>query len=117
MPPIGGGISVDDGNDDGCGDQKSRYERVCGPIRLSETIEEFQIFKSKKDLNTILSLVSMREKFNFKIFKSNTHFIVFCCLDMTCPWRVQAKMLADSGYWMVTKFVNKHTCPTDFKNV
>ena len=59
----------------------------------------------------------MRDKFNFKIFKSNTHFIVVCCLDMTCPWRVCAKRLADSGYWMVTKFVNKHTCPTNFKNV
>lgn len=93
VPPIGGGIFVDDG----CGDQKSRSDEVCKPIRLSETIEEFQIFKSKKYLSTSLSLVSMREKFNFKIFKSNTHFIVVRYLDMTCSWRVRAKRLADSG--------------------
>ena len=38
-------------------------------------------------------------------------------MDVTCPWRVRAKTLADSGYWRVNKFVNKHTCPIEFKNV
>ncbi|KAL5541608.1 hypothetical protein UlMin_009318 [Ulmus minor] len=70
-----------------------------------QKIKEYQIFKSKKYLNTSLSLISMREKFNFKIFKSNTQFIIVRCLDVTCPWK------------MVTKYVNKHTCLTDFKKV
>ncbi|KAL5576595.1 hypothetical protein UlMin_018294 [Ulmus minor] len=117
VPPIGGGIYVGDDNDDGCGDEKSKSDGVYRPSGLSEKIEEFQIFKSKKDLNMTLSLISMCEKFNFKIFKSNTQFIIVRCLDMTCLRKVRAKRLADSGYWMVTKYVNKHTCPTDVKNV
>ena len=27
------------------------------------------------------------------------------------------KRLTNNGYWMVTKYVNKHTCPIDFKKV
>ncbi|KAL5560647.1 hypothetical protein UlMin_036858 [Ulmus minor] len=48
---------------------------------------------------------------------SNSHFIIIRCLDTSCSWRVRAKRLEGSGYWMVTKYERKHTCTTDFKKV
>ncbi|KAL5538636.1 hypothetical protein UlMin_046178 [Ulmus minor] len=50
-------------------------------------------------------------------FKSNSHFTIIRCLDTSCSWRVRAKRLEGSGYWMVTKYERKHTCTTDFKKV
>ncbi|KAL5568441.1 hypothetical protein UlMin_025016 [Ulmus minor] len=64
---------------------------------------------------TCLSIMSMRKKFQYKVFKSNTRFIVVRCVHPSCSWRVRANKLIKSEYWMVTKHVNKHTCPTDFK--
>ncbi|KAL5567602.1 hypothetical protein UlMin_024177 [Ulmus minor] len=78
-------------------------------------IEENRVFRSKKELMTCLSIMSMRKKFQYKVFKSNTSFIVVRCVHPSCSWRVRANKLIESEYWMVTKHVNKHTCPTDFK--
>ncbi|KAL5582402.1 hypothetical protein UlMin_014844 [Ulmus minor] len=58
-------------------------------------IEENRVFRSKKELMTCLSITSMRKKFQYKVFKSNTSFIVVRCVHPSCSWR--------------------HTCPTDFK--
>ena len=98
MPPFREGSFFHDDSDIGCEDEKNKFDRVYGPSSISEEIEEYQIFKSKKDLNTNLSLILMQEKFSFKIFKSNTHFVVALCLDMTCPWRVRANRLDNNGY-------------------
>lgn len=86
VPPIGEHNSLLDENDAGFGDDRSRSDGICGPSGISKNVEEYQIFKSKKDLNKSLSLLSMWEKFNYKIFKSNAHFTVVRCLDVTCPW-------------------------------
>ncbi|KAL5576113.1 hypothetical protein UlMin_017812 [Ulmus minor] len=117
VPPIPHSVSHIDDNEAGSGDEKSRSEGVYGASSISDEIEEYKIFKSKKDLTTSLSIISMREKFQFKTFKSNSHFTIIRCLDTSCLWRVRAKRLEGSGYWMVTKYERKHTCTTDFKKV
>ena len=76
VPPFEEGSYFHDDTDVSCGDEKSRSDGVYGPRGISEEVEEYQIFKSKRDFNTTLSLISMREKFSFKIFYSNTLFVV-----------------------------------------
>ena len=101
----------------GSGDEKSITEGVYGGGGISRDIKEHQIFRSKKELMTCLSIISTREKFQFKVFKSNTHFLIVRCVHNHCSWRVWANKLVDSDYWMVTKHENKHTCPMDFKTI
>ncbi|KAL5555175.1 hypothetical protein UlMin_037411 [Ulmus minor] len=103
------------------GQGERRAEEVCtedgiyGQGGMLGDIEENRVFRSKKELMTCLSIMSMRKKFQYKVFKSNTSFIVVRCVHPSCSWRVRANKLIESEYWMVTKHVNKHTCPTDFK--
>ncbi|KAL5562493.1 hypothetical protein UlMin_032240 [Ulmus minor] len=66
---------------------------------------------------TCLSITSMREKFQYKVFKSKPSFVVVRCVHTSCSWKVRAKKLVESEYWMVTKYEKNHTCPTDFKPV
>ncbi|KAL5564436.1 hypothetical protein UlMin_027600 [Ulmus minor] len=53
----------------------------------------------------------------YKVFKSKPSFVVVRCIHTSCSWRVRAKKLVESEYWMVTKYEKNHTCPTDFKPV
>ncbi|KAL5561876.1 hypothetical protein UlMin_031623, partial [Ulmus minor] len=80
-------------------------------------IEEHHIFRSKKELMTCVSITAMTEKFQYKVFKSKPSFVVVRCIHTSCSWRVRAKKLVESEYWMVTKYEKNHTCPTDFKPV
>ncbi|KAL5554014.1 hypothetical protein UlMin_041415 [Ulmus minor] len=115
VPPIPHSVSHIDDNEVGSGDEKSRSEGVYGASSISDEIEEYKIFKSKKDLTTSLSIISMREKFQFKTFKSNSHFTIIRCLDISCSWRVRAKRLEDfkkvryrqATSWVVGECVKK----------
>ena len=59
VPPFLHSFSFVDDNDADCGDKKSRSKGVYRPSGISDEIKEYKIFKSKKDLNTTLSLISM----------------------------------------------------------
>ena len=78
------GFSFSDDNDAGSGDKKSRSKGVYRPSGISYKIEEYQIFKLKKDVNMTLSIISIHENFQFKTFKPNTHFTVIYCMDTSC---------------------------------
>ncbi|KAL5543574.1 hypothetical protein UlMin_007358 [Ulmus minor] len=101
----------------GCGDQICVEEGIYGEGGILGEIEEHRIFRSKKELMMCLSITSMREKFQYKVFKSKPSFVVVRCVHTSCSWRVRANKLVESEYWMVTKYEKKHTCPTDFKPV
>ncbi|KAL5568403.1 hypothetical protein UlMin_024978 [Ulmus minor] len=100
-------FTVDEVDEEGSGfgGNFNREDGIYGQGGILGDIEENRVFRSKKELMTCLSIMSMRKKFQYKVFKSNTRFIVVRCVHPSCSWR----------YWMVTKHVNKHTCPTDFK--
>ncbi|KAL5564417.1 hypothetical protein UlMin_027581 [Ulmus minor] len=117
VPPIP--ISVVEANVEGsgCGDQTCVEEGIYGEGGILGDIEEHRIFRSKKELMTCVSITAMTEKFQYKVFKSKPSFVVVRCIHTSCSWRVRAKKLVESEYWMVTKYEKNHTCPTDFKPV
>ncbi|KAL5557065.1 hypothetical protein UlMin_039301 [Ulmus minor] len=117
VPPIP--ISVVEANVEGseCGDQTCVEEGIYGEGGILGDIEEHRIFRLKKELMTCVSITAMTEKFQYKVFKSKPSFVVVRCIHTSCSWRVRAKKLVESEYWMVTKYEKNHTCPTDFKPV
>ena len=117
MPPIPISVIEADEEGSGSGDHITVKEGIYGECGMSGEIEEHRIFRSKKDLMTCLSIISMSEKFQYKVFKSKPSFVVVRCVHNSCSWRVRAKKLVESEYWMVTKYEKKNTCPTDFKPV
>ncbi|KAL5565013.1 hypothetical protein UlMin_028177 [Ulmus minor] len=117
VPPIPFTVDEVDEEGSGSGGNFTIEDGIYGQGGILGDIEEHRVFRSKKELMTCLSITSMREKFQYKVFKSNTRFIVVQCVHPSCLWRVRANKLIESEYWMVTKHVKKHTCPTDFKTV
>ena len=117
VPPIP--ISFVEANEEGSGSGdhitvKEGIYRECG---LSGEIKEHCIFRLKKELMTCLSIISMMKNFQYKVFKSNTSFLVVRRVHSSFSWRVRANKLVESEYWMVTKHEKKHTCPTYFKTI
>ncbi|KAL5581631.1 hypothetical protein UlMin_014073 [Ulmus minor] len=117
VPPIPISVVEADVEGSGSGDQTCVEEGIYGEGGILGDIEEHHIFRSKKELMTCLSITAMTEKFQYKVFKSKPSFVVVRCVHTSCSWRVRAKKLVESEYWMVTKYEKKHTCPTDFKPV
>ncbi|KAL5550111.1 hypothetical protein UlMin_000287 [Ulmus minor] len=117
VPPIPISVIEADEDGSGSGDHITVKEGIYGECGISREIEEHRIFRSKNELMTCFSIISMTEKFQYKVFKSNPSFLVVRCVHTSCSWRVRAKKLVESEYWMVTKHEKKHTCPTDFKTV
>ena len=115
MPSILHTIIKSYDEDSGSGDEKSQTKGVYGACGISREIEEHQLFRSKRELPMSLSIISMTEKFQFKVFKFNICFLVVRCVHTSCSWRVRTNKLVESEYWMLKFFEKKHTCPTDFK--
>ncbi|KAL5568364.1 hypothetical protein UlMin_024939 [Ulmus minor] len=115
VPPIPFTVDEVDVEGSGSGGNFNREVGIYGQGGMLGDIEENRVFRSKKELMTCLSIMSMRKKFQYKVFKSNTSFIIVRCVHPSCSWRVRANKLIESKYWMVTKHVDKHTCSTDFK--
>ena len=70
VPPIPISVVEADAEGSGCGDQIYVEEGIYGEGGISGEIEEHRIFWLKKELMTCLSITSMREKFQYKVFKS-----------------------------------------------
>ncbi|KAL5549715.1 hypothetical protein UlMin_004946 [Ulmus minor] len=117
VPSIPISVVETDVEGSGCGDQICVEEGIYEEGGILGEIEEHRIFRSKKELMTCLSITPMREKFQYKVFKSKPSFVVVRCVHTICSWRVRANKLVESEYWMVTKYEKKHTCPIDFKPV
>ncbi|KAL5566318.1 hypothetical protein UlMin_029482 [Ulmus minor] len=117
VPPIPISVIEADAEGSGCGDQIYVEEGIYGEGGILGEIEEHRLFRSKNELMTYLSITSMREKFQYKVFKSKPSFVVVLCVHTSCSWRVKTNKLVESEYWMVMKYEKKHTCPTDFKPV
>ncbi|KAL5580382.1 hypothetical protein UlMin_012824 [Ulmus minor] len=58
------------------------------------------MFDSKNDLQTRLHIKMMRTNYQFKVYKSNTSFLVVRCMDNNFLWRIRAI---------------EHTCTIDYK--
>ncbi|XP_022842149.1 uncharacterized protein LOC111365876 [Olea europaea var. sylvestris] len=80
-----------------------------------EDIVENQIFFSKRQLHTRLQLKALKEKFHFKVKKSNPRSLTVCCVDTTCHWLVRASMIKTSEIFTIREYIPEHTYSLDVR--
>ena len=78
--------------------------------RVGDEVDVNMIFQDKKELRDKLAIVAIRNKFQFKVKKSNKKLLVLTCLSDECMWRLRAIKLKDMKVFKVTKFVKKYSC-------
>lgn len=82
-------------------------------LMSSDTIAVGQTYPSKKDVQSKLSLMAIRENFEFKVRRSTRDLLFVICIDKSCKWRLRASKLNDSDCFLIRKFHNVHTCLTE----
>lgn len=60
-----------------------------------------------------LSIIAIRENFQFKVERSSTKVLVVRCLDEQCNWRLRTSKSAMTNRFIVQKHDNVHTCSLD----
>ncbi|XP_022841856.1 uncharacterized protein LOC111365532 [Olea europaea var. sylvestris] len=80
-----------------------------------EDIVENKIFFSKRQLYTRLQLKTLKEKFHFKVKKSNPRSLTVYCVDTTCHWLVRASKIKTSEIFTIREYIPKHTCSLDVR--
>ena len=71
-----------------------------------------QHFESKEDLNSKLSLVAINGKFEMKTHKSTKTLKEVRCVDDKCLWRLRARKLPNSNFFVIHQYNGFHSCTT-----
>lgn len=74
-----------------------------------DDIVENKIFFSKQQLHTRLQLKALKEKFHFKIKKSNPRSLIMCCVNTTCHWLVRASKIKTLEIFKIREYIPEHT--------
>ena len=69
-----------------------------------------QHFVSKDELNNKLSLIAINGKFEIKTKKSTKSLKEVVCVNEDCSWRVRAKKMNGSNFFIIWQYNNVHTC-------
>ncbi|XP_022849788.1 uncharacterized protein LOC111371851 [Olea europaea var. sylvestris] len=89
-------------------------DALCGRDEVEDIVEN-QIFFSKQQLHTRLQLKALKEKFHFKVKKSNPRSLTVCCVDTTCHWLVRASKIKTSEIFTIREYIPEHTCSLDVR--
>ncbi|KAL0546629.1 hypothetical protein IC582_016541 [Cucumis melo] len=82
----------------------------------SEELDVGQIFFCKRDLLMRLSVLAMKNKFQFVVKKSTKEVLFVRCIDNRCGWRLRAVRLKDSNIFKIKKYVKVHSRSLEFLN-
>ncbi|KAL0540229.1 hypothetical protein IC582_024462 [Cucumis melo] len=82
----------------------------------NEELDVGQIFFCKRDLSMRLSVLAMKNIFQFVVKKSTKEVIFVRCIDNKCGWRLRAVRLKDSNIFKIKKYVKVHSCSLEFFN-
>ncbi|KAL4038030.1 hypothetical protein IC575_001633 [Cucumis melo] len=82
----------------------------------SEELDVGQIFFCKRDLSMRLSVLAMKNNFQFVVKKSTQEVLFVRCIDNKCGWRLRAVRLKDSNIFKIKKYVKVHSCSLEFLN-
>ncbi|KAK3229997.1 hypothetical protein Dsin_001878 [Dipteronia sinensis] len=72
-----------------------------------------QFFLTKKDLNRLVGLFTMRQNFEWKVKRYNKTKLHLVCLIGNCTWKLRAVRRDEGTYFQVRSFVNEHSCPLE----
>ncbi|XP_022893909.1 uncharacterized protein LOC111408374 [Olea europaea var. sylvestris] len=79
---------------------------------MSNLIER-EIFFTKKELDSSIRLLSLREKFQFQVSRSSLKMLTVVCADNNCKWMLRASSVKQTAIFMIRKFNNVHTYSID----
>lgn len=82
----------------------------------SEKLEVGTLLSCKKELQEKLTILAIRQNFEFRVEKSSKDFLVVTCVDEDCGWRLRATKVPDSTSFEIRKFVKDHSCLTRTRN-
>ncbi|KAK2655211.1 hypothetical protein Ddye_008263 [Dipteronia dyeriana] len=76
-------------------------------------IEVGELFPSKQQLQLQLGSYALANRFQIRVFKSDTtHYQVRCIVE-DCNCQLHAAKVPNSNYFQITKFDNQHICFTE----
>ncbi|KAK3189673.1 hypothetical protein Dsin_029234 [Dipteronia sinensis] len=79
-----------------------------GTIRL----EVGELFPSKKQLQSQVGSYALANRFQIRVFKSDTTRYQVRCIVEDCNWRLRVTKVHNLDYFQIRKFDNQHTCST-----
>ena len=68
------------------------------------------LFPSKKELQEKISILAIREKFEFKVKRSSKKVFHVQCVEEGCQWQLRAAIIRNSTSFQIRKFVKDHSC-------
>ncbi|KAK2655679.1 hypothetical protein Ddye_008731 [Dipteronia dyeriana] len=83
------------------------------PRPVTMRLEVGELFPSKKLLKSQLGNYALENRFQIRVFKSDTTRYQVRCIVEDCNWRLHAAKVLNSDYFQNRKFDNQHTCSTE----
>ncbi|KAK2641682.1 hypothetical protein Ddye_023445 [Dipteronia dyeriana] len=82
------------------------------PRHVTMCLEVGELFLSKKQLKSQLGNYAFANRFQIRVFKSDTTRYQVRCIVEDCNWRLRATKVQNSDYFQIRKFDNQHACST-----
>ncbi|KAK3212353.1 hypothetical protein Dsin_017059 [Dipteronia sinensis] len=83
------------------------------PRTVTMRLEVRELFPSKKQLQSQVGSYALANRFQIRVFKSDTTRYQVLCIVEDCNWRLRATKVHNSDYFQIRKFDNQHTCSTE----
>ncbi|KAK2634850.1 hypothetical protein Ddye_029642 [Dipteronia dyeriana] len=78
------------------------------PRPVTMRIEVGEVFPSKKQLQLQLGSYCLANRFQIRVFKSDTTRYQVRCIVEDCSWKMRAARIQNSNYFQIRKFDNHH---------
>ncbi|XP_052181819.1 uncharacterized protein LOC127794610 [Diospyros lotus] len=73
-------------------------------------VELNKIFASKSELHPQMSLLALKNNYEYKVVKLTKKVVYAKCKHGNCKWRLREAMLGTFFGWTIRKYVNTHSC-------
>ncbi|KAK3229140.1 hypothetical protein Dsin_001021 [Dipteronia sinensis] len=83
------------------------------PRPVTMRLEMGELFPSKKQLKSQIGSYALANRFQVRVFKSDTTRYQVRCIVEDCNCRLRAAKVHNSDYFQIRKFDNHHTCSTE----
>ncbi|XP_048634985.1 uncharacterized protein LOC106350404 [Brassica napus] len=111
------GVAVDEDGDYDADTMISEKENIhkMSKFSLLHVVKVGQFFENKTLLKATFEMCAMKHNFDYQVIKTDRQLWYVRCADNACNWGVRAECLKDSSYFMIKKYVGKHTCAPSSK--
>ncbi|KAK2650304.1 hypothetical protein Ddye_017793 [Dipteronia dyeriana] len=83
------------------------------PRPITMRLKVGELFPSKRQLQSQICSYAFTNRFQTRVFKSDTTRYQVRCIVEDCNWRLRAAKVHNSDYFHIRKFDNQHTCSTE----